>query len=165
MSLPLAPDLVTFMESGLSLMIGTRGPDYMPETVRGVGIRVWPDRLGVTVFVPAANGARTVANLRDNGRIAITESLPQTHETLQLKGTVTGIRDAAEPERDLVDAYLAAFSDVVGYCGMSKNITLRLVNWPAVAIDVAITELYTQTPGPDAGQPMSPSAARPSRAS
>lgn len=149
--LPLSAGLSAFIESGLSMLIGTRGPDLTPESLRGVGIAVTKDGRGLTVFVPLRGGTRTLANLGDNGRIAVTLSRPTTHETIQIKGVVARIEDATEDDRASLDRYLEAFSRILTPCGMPATVTRRLVNWPAVAVTVAIEDVFVQTPGPRAG--------------
>lgn len=149
---PLPTALRNFIQHGLSILIGTRGPDLMPETVRGVGVELWPDARGLKLFVPVANGARTLANLRDNQRIAITLSRPLTHETVQLKGTVTHMRDADASERAFTDAYVVAVSGVLAYCGLPPHVTRRMTSWPATVLDVVIEDVFLQTPGPGAGE-------------
>lgn len=148
----LSAELIAFIESGLSVLVGTRDANLMPETVRGVGVVPRADGRSVRIYIPAANGARTLDNLRDNGHVALTMSRPSTHETVQLKGTVTSVTDAGDHDRALVDRYLATFAEVLSYCGMAQNLTRRLCNWPAAVIDMHVTDVFQQTPGPGAGE-------------
>jgi Pyridoxamine 5'-phosphate oxidase len=148
---------VTFVESGLSVLVGTRDEELRPDAVRGVGIRVWPGSCRLTVFLAAATSARAVANARANGRIAVTLSHPPTHRTVQVKGTVMEVREAAADDRPLIEKYVGAFADILTIVGMPPQLTGRLNRWPAFAVDVDIAEVFAQTPGPGAGNRMSSS--------
>ncbi len=61
---PLPAELVTFAESGVSLLVGTASATLEPDCVRVFGVRVWPDARKLTVIVPAVTGATSIANLR-----------------------------------------------------------------------------------------------------
>lgn len=145
------PELVPFLESGLSTLIGTRDASGLPECLRAVGVRVLPDRACVRVYLPVATAARTVANLRDNGRIALALSMPPTDRTVQLKGQVRALREAVEGDRSELDALFASFVAHLAAVGLPSRVTQRIARWPAWAVDVAVEEIFVQTPGPRAG--------------
>jgi hypothetical protein len=157
---PLPPELVTFTEGGVSILVGTCTRDLQPETMRGMGMRVWPGASQLTVLLPAATGARSIANLRDNPRIAITIAHIPSHKTIQIKGNVLAIRDGDEEDRKLATRYRERFSDDLAFVGQPPANTLRLGIWPCHAVDVDITVVYAQTPGPIAGAKMPLSAGR-----
>lgn len=151
---PLPPEIVAFIDDGVTLAIGTRDASAMPETVRGCGVVVLPGAARLRVYVPADNGALTLANLRDDPRIAITMCRPITHRTIQVKGRAIAIRDADPSERPVVEAYRAAYQRILGVIGLPARISSRLAIWPAAAVDVELAEVFAQTPGPDAGAPL-----------
>src|SRR5690349_19737745 len=93
------PDLCSFLESGVSVLVGTRDARLVSECQRALGMSVAPDRLHLTVFVPCAVGARIVADARENGRIAVSCARVEDHQSVQLKGQVVEIREAGEAER------------------------------------------------------------------
>lgn len=153
---PLPHELVAFAESGTSVLVGTRDADLRADAVRGVGVRVWPDRCGLTVFMPVATSARTAANLRDNGQLAVTLSRPADHRTVQIKGTVRDVREARADERAFVEAYRRTLTAALLRVGMAAELTARLTCWPAIAAELEIAEAFQQTPGPDAGMRLGP---------
>lgn len=157
---PLPSELIAFIESGLSTLVGTRSADLMPESVRGLGAKGWADRRGLSVYVPAENGRRTIENLRNNGRVAITFSRPLTHVTIQVKGEVVGIREGTAADRGAVEIYRRLFGAHLAECGLSLHVSQRMRIWPLVVIDVAVHEVFGQTPGPGAGDRLAASAAR-----
>ena len=67
---------------------------------------------------------------------------------------LNGVRldDLSEDDRAAVDAYLGAHGPVLGFVGVPLSVVKRVAVWPAWAIDVAVTDLFKQTPGPGAGE-------------
>lgn len=148
---PLPDELVEFTRGGRSLLIGTASSTHVPDCVRALGLRVWDGASQLTIIVPVATSVTSIANLRDNPRIAITCSQIQTHRTIQLKGDVREIREGSEEDRAFATAYRAQFAQELAWAGQSSTNTLRLKLWPCFAIDVDIRVAFAQTPGPDAG--------------
>jgi hypothetical protein len=136
---------------GRSVLVGTVDPAGRPACCRGVGLRLAEDRQGVTVYLPVATGAETVANLATTGRIAVVSSEPLSHETLQLKGRIQAVRIAAAEEEALVRECLERFADALDQVGLPRAVTRTLACWPAFAVDVAVEAVFDQTPGPRAG--------------
>lgn len=148
---PIPEDLVPFIESGVSILIGTRDAKAIPYAMRGVGVKVHEGRRTLTVFAPDAPGARALENLRATKRIALTFTRPLDHRSIQVKGTVTGMRPGKEEELPLLEKYLEGWAEHVELVGLPRALGSRLSYWPATAIDVALESLYQQTPGPSAG--------------
>lgn len=148
---PLPPELIEFAEGGRSILIGTASAEHVPDCVRGVGSRVWPDGRRMTVIIPAVPGEVSIANLRANPRIAVTLSHIPSHRTMQLKGTVVAIRDGDEEALTLAIRYREVFAQDLAFVGMPPGQTLRLGVWPCVAVDFDIDQVFAQTPGPQAG--------------
>jgi hypothetical protein len=148
---PLPPELIEFAHGGRSLLVGTCSKDLDPECMRAMGIRIAPDGLRLTLFLPVATAAQTIANLRTNPRIALTLSEISTHRTLQIKGAVLGIEDARDEDLAFVNLYREHFAGDLAWAGQTEANTLALTNWPCHAALVEIAVVYTQTPGPSAG--------------
>lgn len=143
-----------FLESGVSILIGTADARLAPEATRGIGAKVAPGGKRVTVYVPDAPSQRTFANLRATGAIAVTFSRPSDHVTLQLKGKAIDLRPADDDERDFVERYRALLADELAYVGVPRRLSRRFVFWPCHRIDVAVDAMFVQTPGPGAGAPL-----------
>lgn len=154
MSATLSPEVASFLESGISVLVGTRDPRLVPEAMRAVGARVEAGGAELTVFLPAATAARTVANLEDNGRIAVCFSRPIDHRSLQVKGRVLSIRDGDAADRAVIDRYLEALAGTWQEIGVPPTVVRRVTRWPAHAIRLCIEEVFVQTPGPGAGAPL-----------
>jgi len=158
---PLPPELVTFAEGGVSLLVGTCGPDLAPDCVRAGGVRVWPDACRLTVLLPAATAAVSIANLAANPRLALTFSEIATHRTFQIKGAVLDVREGDESDRALALRYRTAFAAALATYGQLPRVALRISVWPCWAVDLDIATVYAQTPGPSAGARMPLEPARP----
>lgn len=158
MARQISSELADFLETGVSMIAGSRDARLRPETVRAAGIRVHRGSDEVTAFLAVATSARMVSNLRDNGRIALCFSRPADHRTIQLKGRVLAIEEAPQTDRALVDRYREMFAATLGLIGLPGRISMRLNNWPAYAVRVAVENVYVQTPGPNAGAALVPSS-------
>lgn len=147
----LSDDLLELFASGVDLYVATRTAELMPESVLGMGIRVHPDRRHATVYVPSS-ATTTLANLADNGQLAATLCRPADHRTVQLKGLCTGTRPSGEVDRQLQEIFRAALVTSFASIGIPRALTRSLPWWPSTAIDFEIADIFTQTPGPDAGE-------------
>jgi hypothetical protein len=147
-------DLVDFLQSGISILVGTRDAVLQPATLRAMGASVGRSRSALTVYVPEATGAQTIANLRDNGRIAVAFSRSIDHRSIQVKGRCTTIRQSGEDDRGVQARYLALLAESLSLIGFQRSHIERASYWPSFAVEVEVTELYEQTPGPLAGTPL-----------
>jgi hypothetical protein len=154
MSVRLSDELVEFVESGLSMSIGTRDARHRPECVRVMGASVGADRATMSVYLNSLLAERTLANLADNGKIAAFLTRPVDHRAVQIKGTAIETRPGTEADRALQERYLAGFVEQL-YCVMiPRAVSRRMRIWPTVVITFGVEELFMQTPGPGAGAPL-----------
>lgn len=149
----LSDEVVAFLSSGVSLLVGTRDAHHRPACGRAVGLRIEPDRAHVTVFLSDATSERMIRDLHDNGHMALVASEIISHRTLQLKGVAEHVAPAVASERALLDDYVARFGEVLEMVGLPLHITRRVNTWPATAVRLRVRELFEQTPGPGAGAP------------
>jgi general stress protein 26 len=150
----ISTELASFLESGVSMQVGTRDARLLPEAVRGMGVRAERGGTRLTVFLPAATAERTLANLRDNGRIAVCFSRPEDHRTIQVKGRAVAVREADAAERALVERYRGSFAQSLLFVGVPLRVSLRAAHWPCRAVELEVEEVFQQTPGPGAGAPL-----------
>lgn len=144
-------DTAAFVESGVSILVGTRTAQLMPEAVRGCGASVLAGGEELLVFIPEATGAATIANIEDNGRIAVTFCRPFDHRSLQFKGKVVEVRRGTAADRAVVENYRCAFAQELAVVGVPGRISLRMATWPAYAVRLRVATAFDQTPGPGAG--------------
>lgn len=145
-------EVLDLVESGVSILVGTRDASLRPSTVRGVGARMDRPRRELTVFLPTQTAGQAVANLRDNGEIAVAFSRPIDNLSVQLKGRCRALHLAREDEREVPERYAVAFMETTYTVGMPRSLMKRLRVWPAWAATFELRDLFSQTPGPGAGR-------------
>lgn len=143
-------ELTDFLQSGISLLVGSRDARMMPEIARIFGSRVEAAGRELTFFLPAATGARTLENARDNGRLAVCFTSVD-HRSYQVKGRFLDVRAADDAERRAIERYRAALAQHFGAVGLPPRLVHRMNVWPAHAVRLAVEALFVQTPGPGAG--------------
>ncbi len=137
-------------------MVGTRDPSLMPECTRAWGIEVGADRVAVTIFLSEIIGGKTIENLRDNGKVAVTCTRPTDHTTCQLKGHVLRFKAVTAADRDMSRQWHGDFTAELRAIGVPTTLSEAWVVEPTVAVEIAVTEVFDQTPGPGAGKKMEP---------
>jgi hypothetical protein len=105
----------------------------------------------VTVFVPMATSADTMANLAATGRLAVVTTHPISHCATQLKGIVERTRQARDEEEPFIVAHFGGFGGVLNTIGYPLRVTRSIAHWPAFAVEMRVDEIYEQSPGPKAG--------------
>jgi pyridoxamine 5'-phosphate oxidase-like protein len=143
-------ELHAFLESGITILVGSRDARLVPESVRGVGAKIARDGTELTIWIPAVTAARTLANVADNGRLAV-YFCSIDHRSFQFKGRVTSTREARPKERAELERYRAALAQLWGNIGVPPRLTHRMVVWPAHAVTMQVESVFVQTPGPGAG--------------
>jgi hypothetical protein len=147
-------DLAAFLQEGVGIHIGTRNAALQPNGARAIAVTVDEDGTHLVVYVARVAAARLLPDLEDNGQAAIGFGRPIDDRACQVKGIVTGVRDATDEERELVLAQWGGFLSSLEKIGIPREATRTWVTWPAVAIRVRVNALFNQTPGPDAGAPL-----------
>ena len=147
----ISPDLAEFVESGIATSVATRDAHLRPDCVRGVGARVVAGGTEIELLIPLATCWRTVANVRDNGRVAVVFGRASDHRSIQIKGRAVEVRDGGEADREYAADFLRKLANDWLVAGVPPKLTLSITTWPNVVVRVAVEEIYVQTPGPDAG--------------
>jgi hypothetical protein len=151
--MPWPEKFLRVIEGPAAINIGTRDARLRPTGATGSLMRTQgPDR--VLIHVVDRQAARVLPNLRDNGAIAVNVSLSTSHEAYQLKGRVEAIEDAPAADEALIRAQTAKFLDGGAGMGLPRHLLESVHCWPAVVLTVQVSEMYVQTPGPRAGDPI-----------
>lgn len=153
MSSVIPKELVDFLTSGVSILIATRDAQNMPEAARAFAPSVAADRRHMDVLIQRDLGARTFANLEDNGRIAMAFSRAIDHVSVQLKGVCRAMRPATDADRPAIERYHGAYIEGLYLIGLPRSLTSRFRLHPAVVVTAEIESVFNQTPGPGAGRP------------
>jgi hypothetical protein len=141
-----------FVQGDVMICLATRDDALRPEVTRAFGAAVDPDRTTLTIYVPTAYSARTLANLRAHPELAVVFCRPLDYQTLQLKGRCVGVRPTSSADRALVQRYRELAFTALAEIGLPRCISDRWVTQPAVAVELRVHEAYKQTPGPGAGE-------------
>lgn len=144
-----------FMQGGVSVVVCARGPDLVPDVVRGCGCRVSRDRRRVTVLVDTARAGAVLEDIAANGMVAVVFSQPSTHRTIQLKGTDAKLVRVTRAERELAERHLHAWADDMQRIGYPREFSRAAHGdaWQGLAaIAFTLAAAFQQTPGPAAGQ-------------
>lgn len=148
----LTPAIVKLLETGVSVVVGTRDAALMPECTRAWGITLAPDRRSVTVYLTEAISRQTLRNLKDNGQIAVSCTRPTDHVACQLKGRVRTIRPATAREAERSRAWHREFVAELVAIGVPPELGEAWITEPALAVDIDVTDVFHQTPGPGTGE-------------
>lgn len=146
------PQVFDLLQTGVSVIVGTRDSSLMPESTRAWGIHIAKDRTAVTVFLTEAISQKTLQNLRENGLVAISCTRPTDHVACQLKGRLRTIRQAGQADREQSTSWHRDFVGELVAIGVPADLCEAWITEPALAIDIDVTDVFHQTPGPGAGE-------------
>jgi hypothetical protein len=140
------------LQTGVSVVVGTRDASLAPESTRAWGIRVSEDRASVIVFLTEAISRKTLQNLRENGQIAISCTRPTDHQACQIKGRLRTIRPADQRDGESSRRWHRDFVEELVAIGVPAELGEAWITEPALAVDIEVTDVFEQTPGPGAGE-------------
>jgi Pyridoxamine 5'-phosphate oxidase len=146
--------LADFLQQGLGIHLGTRDAQLRPNGARVAAVKVEEDRLHVVAYISRVAARRLLADLEANGQAALVFGRPIDDRACQVKGEFVSVRPAAGRERPFIDAQWQGFLNQLQQIGIPPAAAAGWVTWPALAIRLRVTELFNQTPGPDAGAPL-----------
>jgi hypothetical protein len=141
------------LEDGAAFYLATRDAENLPDVA--VLAAAAPGGEPGTLTVYMSDGwTQTLANLRDNGRAAVTVARLADYRTFQLKGVCLGVRAAREDERPSIARQHDAFARAADFEQLG-HVVRSWSYWPCVAIDLRVEQVFAQTPGPGTGQKVS----------
>ncbi len=142
--------LAAFLRGGNSMIVATRSAALEPFVTRAAAVRVLgPQRLAV--LLPRATSARCIADLKNNGEIALCVCSPQNFRTFQLKGRSQEIEPAGPEDVQLAEEQLGVFTEATLPFGNSRALCRNLWLFDCWRVEVEVRQIFTQTPGPGAG--------------
>lgn len=147
-------ELAEFLESGLAIVVGVRDGDRNPEGAAAWAVEVDEERGLLTVYLHEIAAAELLRHLRSHPEIAINLDQPTSHRACQAKGVFVGSRPARDDERELVERQVEGFRKDLAEIGFPRALTAAWQTWPCTALEVRVTQLFEQTPGPGTGGPL-----------
>ena len=146
---------VQFLSSGLSIHIGAASDDLQATLVRALGCEVAPDRRRLRIFFPGSQAQALIGAIRANGRIAAVFSEPETHRTLQLKGTDARVEQATAADFVTVERQGREYARRLGIYAIPESFTSALCSCAdddLLAVGFTALAAFRQTPGQEAGK-------------
>ncbi len=159
-SVYISAELKAFLESGVSVVVGTRDVDLIPEITRAWGLLVSKDRKSISLCAPLATSRKTLDNLADNRQMTVCCSLPNSYKTVQIKGRCIQKTEPSRADLAAVERHREAFgrmNELVGFPRQRSEIFWQreVESSPTlVKLHLVPEQIFDQTPGPGAGQPL-----------
>lgn len=150
----ISDDLARFLEGGVGIHLATRDAHLEPGATTVWAVKVDPDREHVTAYVHRTAAKRALADLAENGQASLGFGRPTDDRACQVKGVFVEKRACEAREKALVTAQLDGFRKELEAIGIPKALTAGWKAWPCVAVRIRVTALFSQTPGPGAGERM-----------
>ena len=147
----LSAETKDFLESGCALIVATVSSTGEPFATRAWGMFVLDGGRRIRVLFDDTD-TRSLDNLHDSGRVAITAAHVPTLHSMQLKGRFVRSEAADDRDREKAAQYCENFfTDIERTDGQPRRLLERMVPEGFFACEVVVEELYDQTPGPGAG--------------
>lgn len=144
-------EILEFLRRPLMCIIAAVDADGRPSAGRGIGLHVLDDRETIDVIFSAWQWPRLISSVQQTGRLAVTVVSPSDYMTFQIKGAAA-IRDAGRCDLDRADRFMADATDALSSLGVPPAIIAPwLTPRGAKVVRLRASEIYIQTPGPNAG--------------
>ena len=114
-------------------------------------VSVGRKKRSLTLYVPIEQAGKTFENLRENRRLAIFFVRVSDYRAVQVKGDLLEMRECEERQRARVTRYMGEFTEACVKVGVARDVMNALQYWPVMAVEMSVTDLFSQSPGPDAG--------------
>lgn len=148
----LTDDLAAFVASGLSITFAVRGRALEPDGGPAFAALAHDDREHLTIFVPVDAARRALPRLRAHPEIAVLFDRPTEHLVRQVKGRFVRSRRARVAERAEVERQVEGFRTDLEAIGVPRALSAAWPLWPCTAIELRVTDVYDQSPGPGTGE-------------
>lgn len=151
----LEPDLSVLLQAGSALIVGTVSPDGEPRATRGWGLLVTDEERCWLRALVAADDPVTVGNLVVGARVAITAADVRTLQSAQVKGEVRSVEAPTAEDLEVVEQWGERLcEEILDTDGTPPELMRRIKPLEVVAVELAVTDRFDQTPGPTAGSPL-----------
>jgi len=157
----LSVEQIDFIQSGVSIAVASRDVRLVPSVSKAVGCRVAADGRQVTLLLDAGQSQQLLRDVADCGELAVVFCRPSSHRTLQLKGHDARQVPLADGDAELAERHRAAFADDLLPLGYALPFALATHGSRAErlrALSFTLSDLFEQTPGPNAGMRLEPEA-------
>ena len=149
----LTQDMVDFLALGVSHQVGGCTNQGRPSLCRGLAAQLEPDGR-LVVILSGESGYEVLEAVRENGRVAVNFTLPESYKSISLLGRDAEVSPGGGAFRDLVFDRYVKFRKQLASHGIPPSYTESWYLRPdedLVAIRFTPFSARNQTPGPDAG--------------
>jgi hypothetical protein len=150
----LSDEIVSFIESGVSIIVGVVGAEGRAQTGRALAARVVAGVMIRLVYAVEGNSAVTAA-AQVGGAIAVTFSAPLSHRTIQVKGSSCAAVALDPEDQASTEQQTAAFSAILSAIGYPPYFVSAFSDYRSSelrALCFCAEAAFEQTPGPGAGR-------------
>ncbi len=146
-------ELVEFLHGPRGFILGTRDERLRPNVTWISGVITDGPNDEITMYVADAYGAQALRNLEDNGMAALECGHGPAHESYQFKGRFIDSRPSTEQDKAVQELHKskAVSHFTKEYGEQAGGIFAGILLHPSTAIRFKVTEIFDQTPGPNAG--------------
>jgi Pyridoxamine 5'-phosphate oxidase len=149
---PIDATLATFLQSPVMIIVGSCDDGLLPQIARAAGAIVDRAKGRVDLIVSSWQWPQTIANVRRNGRIAVTFARPADYVSYQLKGRAA-IIPASAAHRQCAQHYIEAMTETFTGLGLDRAVAAPwLVDLEPQVLRLAVEMIFVQTPGEKAGR-------------
>jgi hypothetical protein len=144
--------LAAFLHDGVGIHLGTRDQHLEPSGARAISAKVIDDGRQLVVFMSAVAAKRVLPDLKSNRQAAVVFGRPVDERACQVKGMFVSSRRVKPQERVAAQAQWDAFLANLEQIGIPRVSTRTWISAADVAITLQVTNIFEQTPGPNAGK-------------
>jgi hypothetical protein len=154
---PIDATLASFLESPVMIIVGSCDDGLLPQIARAAGAIVDRAKGHVDLIVSSWQWPQTIANVRRNGRLAVTFARPADYVSYQLKGRAAIIA-ASAAHRQCAQHYIEAMTETFAGLGLDRAVAAPwLIDLEPQVLRLAVERIFVQTPGEKAGRILEPS--------
>lgn len=150
----LSDEIVDFIESGVSIIVGVVGADGRARGGRALASRVLAGG-AIRLIYPAEGNSAISDTAQSGGPIAVTFSAPMSHRTIQLKAMSTRAEELEAEDLKSLTHQTDAFASVLRAIGYGPSFVRTFCQRRSQSVCVlsfSPNAAFEQTPGPGAGR-------------
>lgn len=156
---PIDDALFTCLNERCDVALSTVSAGGQPTLCWGMGGRLLDDRRTVEAFVREDHARQCLANLRNDGRAALVFVEPFTNVAVQFKGRDTTWRPATREDEPFLRFHVDNMVRELARVQFNATFARAFFEqpWSLLAmVRFTADQVFVQTPGPQAGQPLGP---------
>ena len=150
---------VAFIQREVASDLASCSAQLRPSGCRGFACLVSPDRQRLTIHVRKSEAGQLLEDVRSQDKIAAVFCLPATEVAIQIKGSNVHLLEVDADGIASIERDRHAFVDGIVPLGHDRGFGLAYMSAEPdqmVALEFSPESVFDQTPGPKAGQAMSP---------